>query len=36
MKVPIADAIQYMPERPLLIAHVLTDTGVVGMGVATT
>ena len=34
MDVPMADAIHYMPERPLLIVQVHTDTGLVGIGEA--
>lgn len=34
MDTPMADAIHYMPERPLLIVQVHTDTGLVGMGEA--
>jgi L-alanine-DL-glutamate epimerase-like enolase superfamily enzyme len=36
MDVPMADAIHYMPERPLLIVHVHTDAGITGMGEAAT
>ena len=36
MDVAMADAIHYMPERPLLIVQVLTDAGLVGMGEAAT
>lgn len=36
MDVPMADAIHYMPERPLLIVQVHTDAGLVGMGEAAT
>ena len=34
MPTPMADAIHYMPERPLLIVQVHTDTGITGMGEA--
>ena len=34
LDVPMADAIHYMPERPLLIVQVRTDDGLVGMGEA--
>jgi L-alanine-DL-glutamate epimerase-like enolase superfamily enzyme len=34
MDTPMADAIHYMPERPLLIVQVHTDTGLIGMGEA--
>jgi L-alanine-DL-glutamate epimerase-like enolase superfamily enzyme len=34
METPMADAIHYMPERPLLIVQVHTDTGLIGMGEA--
>ena len=34
MDVAMADAIHYMPERPLLIVQVHTDTGLTGMGEA--
>jgi len=34
MSVPMADAIHYMPERPLLLVQVHTDQGIVGMGEA--
>jgi L-alanine-DL-glutamate epimerase-like enolase superfamily enzyme len=34
MDTPMADAIHYMPERPLLIVQVHTDTGLTGMGEA--
>jgi L-alanine-DL-glutamate epimerase-like enolase superfamily enzyme len=34
MPVPMADAIHYMPERPLLIVQVHTDEGIVGLGEA--
>ncbi len=36
MDVPMADAIHYMPERPLLIVQVHTDAGLTGMGEAAT
>jgi len=36
MDVPMADAIHYMPERPLLIVQVHTDTGLVGIGESAT
>ena len=36
MDTPMADAIHYMPERGLLIVHVHTDTGLVGMGESAT
>ncbi|MEJ7653437.1 MAG: hypothetical protein WKH64_08920 [Chloroflexia bacterium] len=31
MSVPMADAIHYMPERSLLLVHVHTDEGIVGL-----
>jgi len=34
MSVPMADAIHYMPERSLLLVHVHTDEGIVGLGEA--
>jgi L-alanine-DL-glutamate epimerase-like enolase superfamily enzyme len=34
MDTPMADAIHFMPERPLLIVQVHTDTGLTGMGEA--
>jgi L-alanine-DL-glutamate epimerase-like enolase superfamily enzyme len=34
METAMADAIHYMPERPLLIVQVHTDTGLIGMGEA--
>ena len=34
MATPMADAIHYMPERPLLIVQVHTDTGLIGLGEA--
>ncbi|MEA2531341.1 MAG: D-arabinonate dehydratase [Thermomicrobiales bacterium] len=34
MPVPMADAIHYMPERPLLLVQVHTDEGIVGLGEA--
>lgn len=34
METPMADAIHYMPERPLLIVQVHTDSGLTGMGEA--
>ncbi len=34
METPMADAIHYMPERPLLIVQVQTDAGITGMGEA--
>lgn len=34
MEIPMADAIHYMPERPLLIVQVHTDAGITGMGEA--
>lgn len=34
MDTPMADAIHYMPERPLLIVQVHTDAGLIGMGEA--
>ncbi|MGD9711468.1 MAG: mandelate racemase/muconate lactonizing enzyme family protein [Thermomicrobiales bacterium] len=36
MDLPMADAIHFMPERPLLIVQVHTDTGLTGMGEAAT
>ncbi len=36
MPVPMADAIHYMPARPLLIVQVHTDTGLTGIGEAAT
>lgn len=32
MPIPMADAIHYMPARPLLLVQVHTDEGIVGMG----
>lgn len=32
MEIPMADAIHYMPERPLLIVQVHSDAGITGMG----
>lgn len=34
METPMADAIHYMPDRPLLIVQVRTDSGLTGMGEA--
>ena len=34
MAAPMADAIHYMPERPLLLVQVHTDDGIIGIGEA--